>query len=116
MPDRSRRPLRVLFVCEFNRRRSATAERVFAKRSDLEVRSAGTSADALARVNAHMLTWADVVFVMEDEQRETLERMFPQHPAPARTICLQIRDEYIFFDAELIRLLEERVARHLTAP
>jgi predicted protein tyrosine phosphatase len=115
MPDRGH-PRRVLFVCEFNRRRSATAERVFAKRTDLEVRSAGTSADALARVNAHMLTWADVVFVMEDEQREALEQMFPRHPALARTICLQIRDEYLFLDAELIRLLEERVALHLATP
>lgn len=115
MPDRGH-PRRVLFVCEFNRRRSATAERVFAKRTDLEVRSAGTSADALARVNAHMLTWADVVFVMEDEQREALEQMFPQHPALARTICLQIRDEYVFLDAELIRLLEERVTPHLATP
>src|ERR1700687_3541588 len=37
----------VLFVCRLNRSRSATAERVFCKRADLEVRSAGTSDDAL---------------------------------------------------------------------
>lgn len=109
------RPLRVLFVCEFNRRRSATAERVFAKRPDLEVRSAGTSADALARVNARMLAWADIVFVMEDAQREAIERMFPDHLAGGRTICLEIPDMYPFLDRELVRMLEERVAPHLLA-
>ena len=104
---------RVLFVCHYNRRRSATAERVFAKRPDLEVRSAGTSDDALARVNRHMLTWADVIFVMDDAQRTALERMFPDDPALERVICLEIPDEYRFLDVELVRLLEERVARHL---
>ena len=114
MPNRDR-PLRVLFVCEFNRRRSATAERVFAKRPDLEVKSAGTAPDALARVNARMLAWADIVFVMEHHQRAALEHMFPEHPARDRTVCLQIADEYSFLDAELVRLLEERVAPHLRA-
>ena len=114
MPD-SPAARRVLFVCRANRRRSATAERVFAKRPDLDVRSAGTSEDALARVNAHMLAWADVIFVMEDEQREALERMFPAHPALARVRCLQIPDDYRFLDEELVRMLEERVAAHLNA-
>ena len=104
---------RILFVCHYNRRRSATAERVFAKRPDLDVRSAGTSADALARVNHHMLAWADVIFVMDEEQRAALERMFPADPALERIICLEIPDEYRFLDVELVRLLEERVARHL---
>ena len=112
MPHRDR-PLRVLFICEFNRRRSATAERVFAKRPDLDVRSAGTSDDALARVNARMLAWADVIFVMEDRQRASLERMFPDHTALTRTVCLDIPDEFTFLDGVLIKLLEERVAPHL---
>ena len=55
----------VLFLCFYNRRRSATAERVFAKRTDLDVRSAGTSRDALLRANEHMLEWADVIFIMD---------------------------------------------------
>jgi predicted protein tyrosine phosphatase len=107
---------RVLFVCHYNRRRSATAERVFRKRTDLEVRSAGTSEEALARVNQHMLAWADVIFVMDREQQDALERMFPDDPALARMICLEIPDEFRFLDVELIRLLEERVERHLKAP
>ena len=104
---------RVLFVCHYNRRRSATAERVFAKRSDLEVRSAGTSDDALVRVNQHMLAWADLIFVMDDKQREALDRLFPGDPALARLICLQIPDEFQFLDEELVQLLEDRVTPHL---
>ena len=108
------RPLRrILFVCHHNRRRSATAERVFAKRADIEVRSAGTSEAALARVNGRMLEWADLIFVMDDEQRAALEQMFPDDPALARIVCLQIPDEYPFLDGELVRLLEERVGRYL---
>ena len=108
-----RRVRRVLFVCQYNRRRSATAERVFAKRSDLEVRSAGTSEEALVRVNRHMLAWADVIFVMDDGQREALDRLFPDDPALARLICLQIPDEFQFLDEELVRLLENRVEPYL---
>ena len=106
---------RILFVCHHNRRRSATAERVFAKRADIEVRSAGTSEAALARVNGRMLEWADLIFVMDDHQREALERMFPDDPALARIVCLQIADEYPFLDGELVRLLEERVGRYLNS-
>jgi predicted protein tyrosine phosphatase len=104
---------RVLFLCHQNRRRSATAERVFCKRPDLDVRSAGLDADALVRVNTRMLDWADVVFVMEERHRRILERMFPGHAALARTVTLDIPDEYAFLDPELVGLLTARVRRHL---
>ena len=104
---------RVLFICRVNRHRSATAERLFCKRHDLEVRSAGTSEDALVRVNKRMLEWADVVFTMDDQQRAALERMFPSHPVLDRLICLDIPDDFTFLDPTLIALLEERVKVHL---
>lgn len=104
---------RVLFLCYQNRRRSATAERVFCKRTDLDVRSAGLGPDALVRVNERMLDWADVVFVMEERHRLELERMFPEHAALARTITLEIPDEYAFLDPELVKLLHARVPKHL---
>jgi predicted protein tyrosine phosphatase len=109
----SRPARRVLFICRVNRHRSATAERLFCKRHDLEVRSAGTSEDALVRVNKRMLEWADVVFTMDDQQRAALERMFPSHPVLDRLICLNIPDDFTFLDPTLITLLEERVKVHL---
>lgn len=112
MPS-SNDPRRVLFICQLNRARSATAERLFARRSDLEVVSAGTSEDALVRVNARMLEWADVIFTMDAGQQQDLERLFPAHPALAHAICLDIPDDYGFLSPELVELLEARVRQHL---
>jgi predicted protein tyrosine phosphatase len=103
---------RVLFICRLNRHRSATAERIFSKRPDLEVRSAGTADDALVRVNARMLEWADLIFIMDEGQRTSLERAFPAHPTE-RLVCLDIPDEFTFLDPTLVRLLDEKVTPHL---
>ena len=103
----------VLFVCKLNRSRSATAERLFCKRPDLDVRSAGTNDDALVRINQRMLDWADRIFIMDPTQAQALERMFPGHPALTRLVCLDIPDDFTFLQPELVRLLEERVASHL---
>ena len=105
--------MRVLFVCHYNRKRSATAERIFGKDPALDVRSAGTSEDALVRVNRRMLDWADIVFIMDDEQRHELGHMFPGHAALDRLVCLDIQDQYDFLDPELVALLRERTAGHL---
>ena len=108
-------PRRLLFICRQNRSRSATAERLFAKRTDLDVRSAGTAPDALVRVNVNMLDWADVIFIMDDEQRRWLESAFTGHPALGRIVCLNIPDVFTFLQPELVELLEERVPLHLAA-
>ena len=111
--DEPGEPVRLLFVCRQNRKRSATAERVFCKRRDLDVRSAGVGHDALVRVNERMLDWADVVFVMEERHRQELEQLFPGHAALSRIISLEIPDEYAFLDPLLVELLKSRVERHL---
>ena len=108
MRDPAGSPIRTLFICQQNRRRSATAERVFGKDPTLDVRSAGTSSDALVQVNQRMLEWADLVFVMDGEQVEALGRLFPDHPALPDVICLNIQDAYHFLDPELVAILTER--------
>jgi predicted protein tyrosine phosphatase len=105
--------MRVLFVCRQNRKRSATAERVFGKDPSLEVRSAGTSPDALVCVNARMLEWSDVIFTMDSDQDRELSRLFPAHPALQKIVCLDIQDRYDFLDAELVALLRARTAPYL---
>jgi len=105
--------MRVLFVCRLNRRRSATAERIFDKDPSLDVRSAGTETDALVRVNERMLDWADVVFTMDAGQERALSRLFPGSPALEKIVCLDIADQYEFLDPELVTLLRERTASHL---
>ncbi len=104
---------RVLFVCRLNRHRSATAERIFCKCKDLDVRSAGTQEDALVRVNARMVEWADVIFAMDPMQVAALRRMFPEHPALDRVVCLDIPDEFVFLQPQLVELLQQKVPQYL---
>jgi predicted protein tyrosine phosphatase len=110
----AKRVRHVLFVCLLNRSRSATAERLFCKQPDLDVRSAGTAEDALVRVNQLMLDWADLIFTMDPGQQKALQRMFPAHPKLKKLVCLDIPDTYGFLDPDLVKLLEERVGPHLT--
>jgi predicted protein tyrosine phosphatase len=104
--------VRALFVCRYNQRRSATAERIFGKDPTLDVRSAGTSQEASVQVNRLMLDWADIVFVMDENQARDMKRLFPGHPAVDRMVCLQIQDNYHFLDPELVSVLEERTRPH----
>ena len=78
-------PVRVLFICHYNRKRSATAERIFRKDPSLEVLSAGTSDEAMVQVNERMLEWADLVFVMDGEQSRSAREAVSRSPrAPWR--------------------------------
>jgi predicted protein tyrosine phosphatase len=107
------RQVRVLFVCHYNRSRSATAERVFCKDPRLDVRSAGTSTDALVKVNARMLDWADIIFIMDAGQQRWLNEQFASHPALTRIVNLEIADDYTFLDPRLVTLLQERANPHI---
>lgn len=108
MGDPPNAPIRALFICHYNRKRSATAERLFGKDPALEVLSAGTSDEAMVQVNQRMLEWADIVFVMDDEQVQALAHMFPDHPALPQVVCLDIQDTYHFLDPELVAVLQDR--------
>ena len=105
--------MRVLFLCSRNRRRSPTAERLFAGRPDLEVASAGLAADAEEVVTPEMLAWAQLIFVMEAVHRTRVQRRFAAHIRHARVVCLDIPDAYNVMDAGLVRLLEARVGPRL---
>ena len=113
MQDAMARPARILFLCRYNRQRSATAERIFCKDPALDVRSAGTSPEARVQVNRRMLDWAEVVFIMDEEQRRDLTAAFPDHPALASLVCLDISDSYLFLDPRLVQMLQDRTREHL---
>jgi predicted protein tyrosine phosphatase len=66
----------VLFVCSQNRLRSPTAEQVFSGRSDIEVASAGTNHDADNPLTDELVSWADIIFVMEKAHRAKLQQNF----------------------------------------
>ncbi|MBN9082726.1 MAG: protein tyrosine phosphatase [Rhizobiales bacterium 62-17] len=103
----------VLFVCSQNRLRSPTAEQVFANYPNIEVASAGTNNDAETPLDAELVRWADIIFVMEKAHRSKLQRRFKADLNRARVICLDIPDDYAYMDPRLVRILEEKVPRFL---
>lgn len=103
---------RVLFICSRNRLRSPTAERVFAGWPGVETDSAGLAPDADCLLSADQLQWAELIFVMEKRHRSQLQRRFQRQLAGKKVVCLDIRDDYQFMQAELVALLEKRVPPH----
>ncbi len=97
-------PLRVLFVCAMNKRRSVTAEHLYRNDARLQVRSAGLRADAPRRVSARDLEWAEIVFVMEKEHRALLRQQFGTIDLPPIEV-LDIPDEYECMDPQLQEML-----------
>jgi predicted protein tyrosine phosphatase len=86
---------------------------VFANQPGLECLSAGLNHDAVIPVTAELVAWADIIFVMEKNQRNKLTAKFKIQLLNTQLICLNIPDEYDFMDAELVQLLKLKVSRFL---
>lgn len=102
-------PTNVLFVCSKNKWRSPTAEQVFRKVPDLQVRSAGTSRTARRPITVADIRWADVILVMEDKHKARLRAQFRDEVRYKQLHTLDIPDLYRFMDADLIKLLQDKV-------
>lgn len=99
----------VLFICSRNQWRSPTAENIWRKHAEINVRSAGTSLKARKTVNANDITWADVIFVMEEKHKNRLKADFSRLLSHKTMYVLDIQDEYQYMDASLIEELESSV-------
>ena len=66
--------IKTLFVCSGNTDRSPTAVSVFSHADDIVARSAGILPSAPHPLASTDLEWADLVLVMEDEQREYIKK------------------------------------------
>jgi predicted protein tyrosine phosphatase len=104
---------KLLFICSQNKLRSPTAEQIFSLRSDLEVSSAGTNHDAENPLTSELVEWADIIFVMEKQHRNKLQKKFKPELRSKHIVCLDIPDEYEFMSPDLIRLLNTKMARFL---
>jgi predicted protein tyrosine phosphatase len=104
---------RVLFICGKNRWRSPTAEQLFCEHPGIECASAGPSHDAETPLSAELVTWAELIFVMERDHKAKLSARFKPHLAGKRIVCLGIPDKYQFMDPALVKLLKTKVAPHL---
>ena len=102
-------PKHVLFICSQNKLRSPTAEAVFNGWPGIDVDSAGLNNDAIVPLSPEQLAWADVIFVMENEHRNKLNRKYKRHLNGQRVIVLGIPDNYDCMDPELVEILKKKV-------
>lgn len=116
MPTHPENPstLRVLFVCALNQWRSPTAEHLYRDDARLQVRSAGVRADARRRVSQSDLGWADVVFVMDREQKRWIQERFRTIALPDIRI-LDVPDEFMFMDPRLQAALRAAIDPEIDA-
>ncbi|MEP7167481.1 MAG: phosphotyrosine protein phosphatase [Candidatus Woesebacteria bacterium] len=105
--------MNVLFICSLNKIRSLTAEEIFAKVPSLHVRSAGTAHNARQVVNTQLLTWADIIFVMERHHQEKLKQKFPTETEKKRIIVLDIPNGFEYMDSELTEMIKNSTKLYL---
>ena len=103
----------VLFICSRNQWRSPTAEQVWKNHPELAVSSAGTSPNAKRTVNAKMMQWADVIFVMEQKHKNRLKAQFGHLSTYKDIQVLDIADEYQYMDNELVSIIKQSVGSYL---
>lgn len=102
-------PLRILFVCGRNERRSPTAEKLFCNDPRVAVRSAGVSDSSRRKVREPDFDWADLILVMEKKHAARLRAMFGSRDGMPPVESLDIPDDFEFMDPELVELLEAAV-------
>lgn len=107
--------MNLLFICSRNQWRSPTAERIWFKQNRINARSAGTSRAAKRRVTLADITWADLIFVMEEKHKSRLIAEFRQDLRHKDIHVLDIPDDYQFMDPELIDLIATATTPHVTA-
>lgn len=94
---------KVLFVCSAGILRSATAARLYAKKYN--TRCAGSAPYALIPVTVNLLTWADEIVFVSEENKHDVETKFgdlDQWFAPNMVKVLGIPDMYDHMHPELI--------------
>jgi protein-tyrosine phosphatase len=98
----------ILVVCGRNKKRSRTAEHIFKNDCRFNIRSVGLSPKSDRKISENDLNWADLVFVMETEQRSKICSLYMHLEIPTVEI-LHIPDDYEFMDKELVEMLTDRI-------
>ncbi len=88
--------LKLLFLCSRNQWRSPTAEALYQNDPRVEVQSAGLSPSARRRVTERLLLWADLILVMEPDQKRRLADRFPDALPDLNIEVLDIPDDFPF--------------------
>lgn len=102
--------MKLLFICNLNRQRSPTGKKVFEKEHETE--SAGIYATP-QKIMERLLEWADIIFVMEEQQRMFLSENFQKLYPRKKIINLGIPDTYFYMDDGLVDILKKKVIAEL---
>jgi predicted protein tyrosine phosphatase len=105
--------MHLLFVCTQNRLRSPTAEQVFSQWPGIECASAGVHSSADVPLDAELIQWADIIFVMESVHKTKMSAKFKKYLDGKRVVCLGIPDDYAFMESALVEILERKVGPFL---
>lgn len=105
--------MNLLFVCSENRLRSPTGEEVFSSYDGINAIGCGTNSDAETTVSGDLIEWSDIVFVMEKTHRNKVSKKFKDLLKGKKLVCLDIPDNYDRMDPVLVRILENRVSKHV---
>jgi predicted protein tyrosine phosphatase len=105
---------KLLFVCSFNRDRSATAELLYRNQPGFEVKSAGTSEFAITPLSEPLLDWADIIVAMECEHESFIRLRYANSISEKPIFCLEIPDNYCFMNDTLVNLIKERMDQILS--
>ena len=101
--------MKLLFICNQNKHRSKTAEELFKER--FETKSAGLYGGKI--ISEKQMEWADLIVVMEDEQRYELSKRFPNQYLKKRIISLDVPDTYSYGQKELQKILKIKMKTYL---
>lgn len=102
--------MNILFVCNQGKYRSKTAQDLFSNKHNTN--SAGIFSDENP-LTKNKINEADIIFTMEDIQREEIAKRFPKEYMMKKIICLNIPDIYRYNDKKLIDQLNKEVKRNL---
>ncbi|WP_343522510.1 protein tyrosine phosphatase [Pedobacter sp.] len=105
--------MNILFICSRNKWRSATAETMYKNHAEHQVRSAGTEPSARIKISAKLITWADLIFVMEKKHKQRIMERFPEECNGKDMIILDIPDDYQYMDEELIEEINAKTGEYL---
>ena len=97
--------MKVLFICNQNQNRSKTAENILKDR--FQTKSAGLYNEK--PVTERQLSWADIIVVMENIQRDEIAKRFPKQYMQKQILSLDIPDVYQFDQPELINILNSKI-------
>jgi protein-tyrosine phosphatase len=89
--------------------RSRTAESIYSDDSRYIVKSAGISKNAHVKLSEDLISWADIVFVMENKFKDIIVELYPIESLSTKIVSLDIPDNYYYMETQLVELIKSRV-------